>query len=155
MQHQGGHSKILILVIVVLVAILYAGIGFTWQATDQPEFCGSCHVMHEATREHQESMHAELSCNECHTPQDLPSKVVFKTRAGMKDIYYNFFRDIDDVIQATEQTREVVNENCQSCHTMTNLNVDSQEVKQYCTDCHFQSRHIKKTPVSERRVADE
>lgn len=155
MNSQAGQTKTMILGILLLVAVLYAAVGFSMKATDQPEFCGSCHVMYEAVRTQQNSMHAKLDCNECHTPQDLTSKIPFKTWTGTKDMYQNTFGEIADVIHATNKTKEVVNANCENCHTMTALNVDSLEAKQYCTDCHRQVPHFSKRPIAKRRVADE
>ncbi len=155
MDKQSGHSKTMILGILVLVAILYAVAGFSMKATDQPEFCGSCHVMYEAVRTQQNSMHANLDCNECHTPENLTEQMPFKTWTGLKDMYQNTFGDIQDVIHASDKTKKVVNENCESCHTMTALNVDSLEAKQYCADCHRQVPHFQKSPIAQRRVADD
>lgn len=146
----------LVAIILITIIVLYLGTGFAMRSTDTPQFCGSCHVMHEPVRTHMESVHAKLTCNECHAPKPFLEKAAFKTYAGSKDIYKNLFADIDDVIHATERTKQIINENCAACHTMTNINVEmNMDAKQYCTDCHQHVPHSPKRPISERRVAGE
>ncbi len=143
---------------IILISLigLYLSTGFAMRSTDTPNFCGSCHVMHEPVRTHGESVHGELTCNECHAPKPIVEKIAFKTYAGSKDIYKNLFSDIDDVIHATEKTKQIVNDRCSDCHTMTNLNVEiNMDAKEYCTDCHQQVPHSPKKPIDERRVAGE
>lgn len=142
-----------LLVMLLAGAGIYAGAAFSMKATDQVQFCGSCHMMHEAVRTHQISLHAKLACNECHAPQKPVRKMVFKTWVGTKDFYQNTLGEVFDVIHAGESTKKVVNENCSNCHTMTTINVA--DVKQYCTDCHRSVPHMSKLPISKRRVADE
>jgi cytochrome c nitrite reductase small subunit len=150
------HNKwFLVSIALALLIIAYAGAGFSMRTTDTAPFCGSCHVMNEVVRTHQKSVHARLTCNECHAPQDsLVSKMIFKTRAGMRDIYVNTLGTVPDLIQAKPATRTVINQNCKHCHFMTNLNIDPQS-KAYCTDCHRQVPHFKKIPIAQRRVANE
>ena len=138
----------------VAVVVLYSGTAVSMKATDSKEFCGSCHVMNEVVRTHQFSTHANLSCNDCHAPHDLVSKIPFKAQAGAKDIYINTFGTVDDVIHATDKTKEIVNQNCKSCHEMTNVNV-AMDTKEYCFDCHRTVPHFGKKPISERMVAGE
>ncbi len=155
MKGQRGISKIALLgALLVGVAITLVG-GFTYSHTDQPEFCGSCHVMYESVRTHQDSVHADLSCNECHVPHETMSKMVLKNYFGTKDMYKNIVGDVEDVIQPSERTQEVVNDNCTNCHNMTGLNVDADKAKDRCIGCHQQVTHNPKTPIAERRVADE
>lgn len=153
MKKQEGISLVAVLAILLVGIALTAGAGFTMKATDQAEFCGSCHLMYEAVRTHQQSVHSQLACNECHTPDPFIPKMTFKTYAGMKDMYINTFGTVYDVIHASEKTKDVVNDNCTRCHTMTTLNVET--VKPYCTDCHRQVPHLRSLPISQRRVADE
>ena len=52
-------------------------------------------------------------------------------------------------------TRDVINENCKSCHVDTNKDVASMDAKPYCVDCHRNLAHMRSKPVSTRMVADE
>lgn len=138
----------------VALFILFIGSGFALNATDKASFCGSCHVMNEAVRTYQESVHAGITCNDCHAPHELTGKILFKAKAGVKDIYKNTIGDVDDIIVATAATTQVVNQNCLNCHEMTNKNV-AMDAKDLCTDCHRQVPHFNKNPIGERMVAGE
>ncbi len=139
----------------VLVMVGYISAGFTMRTTDTPPFCGTCHAMHEAARTHQQSVHARLTCNECHAPTDsFISKTLFKTRSGMRDIYVNTLGIIPDVIEAKSYTRAVINQNCTDCHFMTTINLDG-KAKNYCVDCHRHIPHSSKSPIAARKVSNE
>ncbi|TYT74041.1 cytochrome c3 family protein [Desulfobotulus mexicanus] len=149
----GMKTLLLALGLIVVGAGIYAAADFSMKATDEPAFCGSCHIMYEVVRTQQNSVHASLSCNDCHAPAGGMRKIMFKVKAGAKDVYQNTFGDVLDVIHTTQATKDVVNENCMACHTMTNLNVA--DAKESCTDCHRQVPHFSKSPIAERRVANE
>ncbi|WP_045218318.1 cytochrome c3 family protein [Desulfonatronum thioautotrophicum] len=153
MVQPPGRRKVAVFVMLLIGAGIYAGMAFSMKATDQAEFCGSCHVMYEYVRTHQMSAHAQVACNECHAPDTAVPKMMFKAQAGSWHMYKNTFGGIADVIHAQENSREVINQSCTNCHTMTNLNVaDSLE---NCTDCHRSVPHMSKLPISQRRVANE
>ncbi|OEF96871.1 cytochrome c3 family protein [Desulfuribacillus alkaliarsenatis] len=140
--------------VLIALVVVYSGTAISMKATDSAEFCSSCHVMNEVVRTHQVSTHANLSCNDCHAPHNITSKIPFKMKAGAKDIYINTFGEVSDVIHSTNQTKEIVNQNCLNCHGMTNKNVAT-DAKQYCFDCHQTVPHFNKLPISERMVAGE
>ncbi len=133
--------------------IVMAGVGFAMNRTDQAAFCASCHVMSEAAWTHKMSIHADLACNECHTPHNIAQKLPFKTASGLHDITTNTFGSIADSIHATKDTKNVVQANCRRCHTATVQTVDM-DVKPYCTDCHRSVPHNKKLPIDRRKAAD-
>lgn len=117
--------------------------------TDSAEFCSTCHPMDTAYSSFSDSVHADLSCNQCHAPTDsIVSKYMFKAKAGAHDVYMNTFKadDIPDVIHAKQDTTEVVQENCKSCHQNTIKKV-SHDVKENCIDCHRQVPHGKKNKL--------
>ena len=151
---QGANKWAIMFFVLVALIVLYSGTAVSMKVSDSPAACGSCHVMNEVVRTHQVSTHANLSCNECHTPHDFLSKIPFKVYSASKDMYMNTFGEIDDVIQASERTKDAINDNCQRCHEMTNMNV-ALDSKQYCFDCHRTVPHFGKKPISERMVAGE
>lgn len=115
----------------------------TMHYTDTAEFCSTCHPMETAYQSFSDSTHANLSCNKCHAPTDnLFKKVVFKAKAGSHDIYMNTFNadEIPDVIHANQASKDVIQENCKSCHESSIQNV-THDVKDYCIDCHRQVPH--------------
>jgi cytochrome c nitrite reductase small subunit len=140
--------------ILILFGFLYAGSSIAMKATDQAAFCSSCHVMNQATRTYMESVHANLSCNDCHAPQQPLAKIAFKSHAGINHLSKYITGDIPDVIEATPDTRAVVNQNCLGCHQMTNINV-AMDAKKNCTDCHRHVPHFPRNPIRERMVAGE
>jgi cytochrome c nitrite reductase small subunit len=152
---QTGKKWFLISIALAVVLVGYISAGFTMRNTDIPEFCGNCHVMHEAVRTHQQSMHAKLTCNECHAPTDsFISKMIFKTRSGMRDIYVNTLGNIPDVVEAETATKKVINDNCVDCHYMTTINLD-RKAKNHCVECHRHVPHSGKSPIALRKVTNE
>ncbi len=152
-SRHGPWLKMVLLGIAVGVG-LFASAAVAMQYTDQRPFCSSCHVMHKAGVTHKMSTHANVSCNECHAPTNLMSKIPFKVASGMKDIASNMSGK-DVALDIGVSTKDVVNANCKSCHAMTNMGVASMEAKPYCVDCHRNVAHMRKKPISTRMVADE
>lgn len=132
--------------------VVLAGV-FAWalNATDQRQFCASCHIMHEAAVTQKKGMHANLSCNECHAPHALLAKIPFKAKAGMQDIWGNM-TGAQIPIPPSQTQRDVLNRNCIACHAPVNRTVASMAVKPYCTDCHRSVAHMRLNPISERTV---
>lgn len=129
------------------------GAGLAMVSTDRAGFCGSCHAMSEAVLTHAQSVHAELSCNECHAPSNLMAKLPFKAAAGAKDVYANTLGSIPDLIHPQGNTLEVVQANCVRCHTATVMNVNMTS-KDTCMSCHRHVPHTPKKPISTRKAAD-
>lgn len=107
-------------------------------STDSPEFCSSCHIMDSAFASFSTSNHGTLDCNDCHAPSsDLLTKLTFKARAGMGHMYMNTIGRgaIPDVLHATSDSTEVVNDNCIKCHEPS-LSMVDHDAKERCADCH-------------------
>lgn len=120
--------------------------------TDTAEFCATCHPMETAYTSFQDSVHAELACNECHAPTDsIVSKYMFKAKTGAHDVYMNTFNadEIPDVIHAKQDTKDVVEENCKGCHQNT-IKTVSHDVKEDCIDCHRQVPHGRKNKYKDQ-----
>ncbi|MDR1777947.1 MAG: NapC/NirT family cytochrome c [Desulfovibrio sp.] len=135
---------------VALVCVLWSAMA----ATDQRPFCSSCHLMQEAAVTHKMGTHADKSCNDCHAPHDLLTKIPFKAGEGLRDFMANVSGK-DLPYPASEQTRRTVNENCISCHAQTNIRVAVMASKTYCVDCHRNVAHMRSKSVSTRMVAYE
>ncbi len=150
-----SHKIFLLLIPGVLIGfILFFGVSIGMQISDNRPFCSQCHIMREAAITHKMSNHAKLACNECHAPHNLAEKLPFKAFTGTKDIYLNMFGNLEEPIEAGEDTRQVVNTNCKICHTDTNTLVSSMEAKGVCTDCHRNIQHMRMKPISTRSVSD-
>lgn len=130
------------------------GTALAMNVTDQAGFCGSCHSMSEAALTHKQSVHAKLTCNECHAPDNIAAKIPFKTKEGIRDIFSTVTSTIPEMIHPGEETLGVVQANCQRCHEagIQTVNMTS---KAHCTDCHRHVPHTPKLPIAERSAADE
>lgn len=133
-------------------AVLFAVLAYAMVNTDQRPFCTSCHVMAEAGVTHKMSTHANLSCNDCHAPHNLMAKLPFKAKEGLRDFIENVSGS-DVPLGPMLSTKAVVKANCIACHSQTNVDVASMDVKPYCVDCHRNIAHMRKKPVSSRMVA--
>ena len=142
-----------------LLAAFVAGLvvfglsSMTVSATDQANFCGSCHVMSEQVLTHSLGVHARQDCNQCHTPHNgTISRLAYKTKAGLSDIVANYMK-LPDRINATASMKQVIQDNCVRCHYETVRQVNM-TVKPYCTDCHKSVPHMPKIPIDRRKAAD-
>lgn len=74
------------------------------QASSQPQFCGSCHVMEPYYESWQTSSHKEVACVECHIPPGIASEVEKKIEGLSMMVSYvtgtygtNPWAEVDDV----------------------------------------------------------
>ena len=126
--------------------------AYAMTVSDSRPFCTTCHLMTEAGVTHKMSTHADLSCNDSHAPHNLLAKLPFKAKEAVRDFVYNV-QGADLPLGPNSVTREVVNANCIACHSQTNVNVASMNVKPYCVDCHRNVAHMRHKPISTRTVA--
>jgi cytochrome c nitrite reductase small subunit len=148
-------SPFKILLVGLIAGVILVGLSaYAMRITDSRPFCGSCHVMQEAALTHKLSSHASLACNECHAPHNLMAKLPFKAKEGLRDFVANM-QGHEAPLLPSITTRDVINENCKSCHVDTNKDVASMDAKPYCVDCHRNLAHMRSKPVSTRMVADE
>ncbi|OIJ14698.1 nitrate reductase [Anaerobacillus alkalilacustris] len=142
-KEMNNKALLFVLLGVLIGVVVYAGSVTAIKATDTGEFCSSCHVMDTVYEAFTNSPHARLDCNDCHAPTDsIVEKMVFKAKAGLGHIYMNTIgaSKIPDVLHATEDSVDVINKNCISCHSYTIENV-SHDSKGTCIDCHRQVPH--------------
>ena len=119
------------------------------QATSQPKFCGSCHVMEPYYESWLTSSHREVACVECHIPPGISSEVEKKIEGLSMMVSYvtgtygtNPWAEVDDAA-------------CLECHQRRllsgkevfgdilfdhgpHLNELRREKKLRCTSCHSQ-----------------
>lgn len=139
----------------LVIGVVFSGV-FAWglNATDQRQFCASCHLMREAAVTQKMGPHANLTCNECHAPHALIAKIPFKAKAGFEDVMGNIAGK-DLPIPPSKTQRDVVQQNCIVCHGPINKTVASMAVKPYCVDCHRSVAHMRYSPISQRTVGYE
>ncbi|WNF37124.1 NapC/NirT family cytochrome c [Bacillaceae bacterium IKA-2] len=126
--------------------VLFAGTAGTLKATDTADFCASCHVYESTINNFKQSNHANLNCNDCHTPNDSKlGKYTYKAKSALSHGYMQTLgaSKIPTVIHATESSKEIVQQNCVSCHEPSLQNVDHGGAYDSCIDCHRQVPHGK------------
>lgn len=121
--------------------------------SDEPSTCVNCHIMapYYATWSH--SSHSrDATCNDCHVPQDnIVNKWFFKGKDGMRHAAVFTMKGEPQVIQAIDESAEVIMNNCIRCHTQLNTEfvntgkMDYSMVKggegKACWDCHREVPH--------------
>lgn len=132
-------DKRMLLFIGVFVGIILSVVTVkTLAYSDSPEFCSSCHIMTQVNDSFAESSHTELACGDCHLPHDnIVNKLTEKARAGLNHIYFNTLNvdGIPAVLHTTDNTKEIIKENCIGCHENTVEDI-SHDAKDNCSDCH-------------------
>lgn len=103
--------------------------------SDNAKFCLNCHTMQEPYETLQDSGHRQFKCTECHTPNSYIPKVVFKTKAGLHDLYVTTLGEVPQVLQATDETKKIITANCIRCHQTTVEHTGIGQ-DQMCTNCH-------------------
>lgn len=119
--------------------------------SDNPETCINCHVMFPQYVSWQKSSHKSVTCNQCHVPQDnFFRQYYFKASDGLRHSYMFTFRLEPEVIRIHKAGKEVVQENCITCHSdlvdhvqMMRFQMSNGEEDRYCWSCHMETPHGK------------
>ncbi|MFQ6015293.1 MAG: NapC/NirT family cytochrome c [Anaerolineae bacterium] len=111
-----GHwQRSLLIGLPLLSLIPLMAISYTFEFTENPSFCGSCHNMKTQFEAWQRSSHKEYACLECHYPPGVPAFVEGKV-VGLTEVV-NF-------VAGTFETKPhalVASENCLRCHPLEEL----------------------------------
>lgn len=101
-------------------------------ATDDVQFCLSCHVMSDQGKSHATSFHRnEATCSDCHT-----GSLVQKYTDGARHVAANIAGHTGP-ITLRESSRQVVADQCYSCHASLSLHARQKHDKnQNCLECH-------------------
>ncbi|WPL19806.1 Cytochrome c-type protein NapC [Thiorhodovibrio winogradskyi] len=167
MADAKGKSRRLILLIVF---IFVAGIGFaglfnaSLSATNEMEFCVSCHTMETNYLEYQDSLHfknpsgVQATCADCHVPKAFLPKIATKVIAA-KDVYHEIMGTIDTPEKFEEHRWAMASRvwkkmersdsrECRTCHEFKNMDLSEQgrsarsrharaeDKGQTCIECH-------------------
>ena len=118
--------------------------GFSY-FSNRPEACANCHVMREVLHDWQAGDHHHVAvCNDCHVPHAPVAKWVVKALNGFHHSYAFTFLDTPEVLHAGSLSRQVVQANCQRCHSALfdhrpDHHAGSEEP---CVRCHRSVGHI-------------
>ncbi|OQX46750.1 MAG: cytochrome C [Candidatus Sedimenticola endophacoides] len=156
--------------VIVLVLVFMAGIVFTGlfnmglSATNEMDFCISCHSMKVNYEEYKETVHyknasgVRATCSDCHVPRDLGPKLVMKVLA-YNDVLHEFLGTIDTPEKYEAQRWAMANRvwdkmrasnsrECRSCHDFEQMDLSEQgrsarkrhgaamDEGKACIDCH-------------------
>ncbi len=120
--------------------------------SDDPKACVNCHVMTSYYATWQHSSHARVTnCNDCHVPHNNAfNKYFFKAKDGLYHATIFTLRAEPQVIKIKEAGTNVVQKNCQRCHSDLNENVKTMGATlesrnhgegKLCWDCHREVPH--------------
>ncbi|MFH2107567.1 MAG: cytochrome c nitrite reductase small subunit [Chrysiogenia bacterium] len=126
-----------------------AGVGlFTfWYAkgysylSNRPEVCVNCHVMQGQYKAWERSVHRDVSCNQCHLPQDGAVKYLAKMENGFRHSWVFTFETVQQ-IRIRPKNRDFLEANCRSCHDqMLTAMLPASRKAASCTHCHRRIGH--------------
>ena len=130
----------LLLVGIVIGFVATAGTQVMVYVTGTDKFCGtSCHSMQWVAAEHAASGHhtnrtgVKAGCHDCHIPAHYPANLVYKTKAGIKDIY----GEITGVISTQDKFKKERKRMAE--HVWAEYKENN---SQQCRDCHQFSKEV-------------
>jgi cytochrome c nitrite reductase small subunit len=122
---------------VIAGAVLMAAMVGGYHASGSPLVCGSCHAMDHVYGLWQASTHKQFACTECHLPDtNLAGKLVYKTKAGLNDLYHETLKIYPAAISISAEGRGIANGNCLRCHFSTVQNTPMGAGGGDCLKCH-------------------
>jgi nitrate/TMAO reductase-like tetraheme cytochrome c subunit len=174
----------LLLVGVAVGATMTVGTQVAMAVTGSNEFCGTaCHSHTQFVYpEYKVSVHGsnrtgvQAGCSDCHVPHAYPAKIIYKTRAGIRDAIAEFQGTISTKEKFEAKRWELANNvwdemrannsaNCRTCHTPAAMDAAKQnedavrEHKKFasgkatCIDCHTGVAHVEPTEPDEPKKA--
>ena len=118
--NAGGWVRVFLFGLPVAIMFPVMGASYFVEATSNPTFCGSCHVMQEQYQTWDRGAHRDVACGTCHYPPGAELFVQGKI-AGLTELVNNVAGNI-----GTKPHGTVDNANCEKCHPRENLiNVDA------------------------------
>lgn len=112
--------------------------------SDDPASCRNCHVMNDVHDAWAKGPHrAVATCNDCHTPHAFPDKYVVKAISGWNHSVAFTLQSFEEPIRITPSNKNVVLNNCSSCHgeAMSLVDHAGQAELTDCTRCHAAVGH--------------
>ncbi|WP_300514479.1 NapC/NirT family cytochrome c [Aliiroseovarius sp.] len=156
-----------LMIIGFVVGIMFWG-GFHWalEATNNEEFCISCHEMEENVyAEYEGTVHqlngsgVRATCPDCHVPKDWWPKIIRKIQAS-RELYGHFITGVIDTPEKFEDNRLYMagrvwtamkrtdSRECRNCHEFDYMDFTQQQTRagdnhqialdegKTCIDCH-------------------
>lgn len=120
--------------------------GLSYMSND-PAVCANCHVMKEQLDSWTKSgHHAAAVCNDCHTPGNLPGKLMTKALNGYHHSKAFTLGNFHEPIMIKEYNRRITESSCRKCHAdivhqMDAMNTGCAE-QLSCIRCHSGTGHM-------------
>ncbi|KCZ71080.1 respiratory nitrite reductase specific menaquinol--cytochrome-c reductase (NrfH) precursor [Candidatus Methanoperedens nitroreducens] len=134
-------NRILIIAVGVFMGLgiytFWYGEGYSY-LRDEPEACVNCHVMRDQFRSWIASSHNNVTCNDCHIPQDSVVKYAVKTENGIRHSIAFTFEDTQ-VIRITQRNLDLLQQNCIRCHEAFVSPIIQEGIS--CSRCHREAGH--------------
>ncbi len=160
-----SRKNLFLLFLVFVAGIVFAGLGnMGLSATNEMDFCTSCHSMKVNLEEYKQTVHyrnasgVRATCSDCHVPEPFFPKMVAKIVA-VKDVYHEILGTIDTKEKYEQHRWDMANRvwdkmratdsrECRSCHDYTSMDLSAQgrsarnrhgravDEEQTCIDCH-------------------
>jgi cytochrome c nitrite reductase small subunit len=142
-QNDLDKSSIKILAAGVILGIAIALFTIAgYHAAGSPVFCMACHSMKDTGKHWQQSLHKQFACIECHLPDsNIIVQVVYKTKAGLNDLYHETLRTYPSSIRISDEARGIAEGNCYRCHYSTIENTFMVGQGADCLKCHRRLVH--------------
>lgn len=160
-----GAMKLSLILVVFIAGIAFAGLfNFGLSATNELEFCTSCHSMKINLEEYKETVHyrntsgVQAICSDCHVPKEFLPKMKAKIIA-VKDVVHEILGTIDTREKFEARRWEMASRvwakmkasdsrECRSCHSFDTMDLSEQgrsarkrharavDEGETCIDCH-------------------
>ena len=107
--------------VIALIVVVLTGMyvtDFTAYMGNNPSTCNNCHVMDAVYESWYHAGHKTWAvCGDCHTPHAFIPKYWTKAVSGYHHVTAFLFGEIPGAIRAKDESKEIVQENCERCHT--------------------------------------
>ncbi len=122
------------LVLIILFIVLFAGGTYGWERTNSTEFCGTaCHTMPPQGVTHDNSPHANVTCEECHIGRASFFDQFTRKSQALHEIYYMTFKLYEYPIRA--KALRPARDTCEKCHLPETFTSDSlRTIKRFAND---------------------
>jgi cytochrome c nitrite reductase small subunit len=135
-----GLGAVLGLFLIMAFALQVPAVGKT---IGSPKACGTCHVMTYEVVTLERSSHRQLACLDCHSPSGFVEKPVEEMKSASRHMYVFLTGATPAVIKPTHQSREIIQQNCESCHgaIFGKTHIQKEISGRYCFECHRDVPH--------------
>lgn len=141
----------------------YYAEGASYLSKD-PKACANCHIMQPQYDSWQKSSHHTVAtCVDCHLPTEFPQNYIAKTVNGWNHSKAFTLQNFPEPIRITEPNAEILQDNCERCHTEVTHGIISGPSQGSdtlrCTHCHRAVGHGPQAglggPLREEEIPEE